>query len=379
MDSLAIPFITSNPLSDAISWLADQLRQAYGELVLLVMRLLRNSSLPSNKLIQSDWYSLQLGGTYGLAIRLFELSTVLIGLLVVISPLRNHGRKIGRLTTTIPIMVTFGYLFYPAYSMFLNFSHSMSDAIISYMQTTTHQKFVLSGKWAWLQVPTPGNDWAAIGTSMMGGGFGAIILLESAALLIFTLGIILFYPITIALRPLSQKTDQLFHLFNSGLMTVFLSPPIMILFYGLPLLGSRFLPQAGVTSVAIIVLLTLIGGVGALVTPPLLAWWLIRQSQEMFGTVEAGVSGTVDINSMPTVTTEEMTRDVDANHSSGLGAFVKGAALVAVAGELGMTDDILHEIRRMAPKGREGHFSAGVAASRFVTGGPKQEKGGETK
>jgi hypothetical protein len=253
------------------------------------------------------------------------------------------------------IMVgVFAVAFFPVYGVVVSISKGLTQAMLN-LAAGSEQATPAAIVRGILAVALPQNVIGKAITAIFAALFGGLALLESFALQIWLLVLLLFYPVVLALRPLNRATNALFNVCNAGIVTIVLSLPAMAFGFLLPVVAKNYLPfgNTGIAAFAT----TVLGGLFAMAAPPVLLWICYQKSSEIFGRVDAKVGGMIDIGQMPNVNTQDMTRSVDEAHGSSISAFLSTAALGAATGELAQSDDLFGDMRKI------GTEAAGAAAA----------------
>jgi hypothetical protein len=292
--------------------LANLFGTTQASIVKQIIQLLFMAALPTVEKLQKGWFALGIGATYGLAAQVMGLVAVTIALIVLITPLKNHGMKLGRGLSSFAMVLIFGVMFYPVYGLLYSLSQALTQGVLNIATSSpTGDSATLI---AAVNAVLPEDPFTRMITNGLSLFFGCWTFIEAIALQIALLLILVFYPLVLALRPVVGLARGLLNLFNSGIITVLVSPPVMGIGFALPVLVKDYIPGGSLAFVPAI--LTVIGGIFAAVTPTILAVLSFRGSKEIFGTVDATLAGKLDINSLPPVTMDDVNKDIkDTQHS----------------------------------------------------------------
>jgi hypothetical protein len=326
--------------------LAGLVANWYANIMGGIVESLLSPTLPSVDQLRNPYFLVGLGGTLGLATRLITLVAVIVGLMVVLTPTKNHGKKLSKLLSSFLVLGLFAALFYPVYSMMYNLSKESVQALINLaLGTTDGSAADVSKQFGTSVLPhdPAGKAITAILGIILDGG----VWVEQWALVVWLYALLLFYPLVVVVRSLGRAAEMLFHAFNAGLVAITLAPPCMAVGYLLPELVRKYVPGLGTQGITAFAS-TVLGGLFALFVPLALVYLTFKKSSEVFGKMDANVAGKLDINSMPTVTTQEMQESVDGTHSSAMSSFVKTMGLGALTADLGNSDDVWGDLKSLA-------------------------------
>lgn len=355
-----------NPLNPA-SWflvfiggVAVAIGDAYAKLLVEIVKILLRSALPSADQLRNPWFLVGLGGTYGLARMIIGLIAIIVSLYAMLTPTRHHGRKLGQVFTTFLMVAVFAVAFYPAYGMVVTISKGLVQAMLNLAGGSENatSASIVQGI---VSTALPSNPFGKAITALLAAIFGGLALVESFGLQIWLFVLLMFYPLVLATRPLNRATNALFNACNSGIVVIVLSLPAMAFGFLLPVVTKNYVPY-GDTGIAAFAT-TILGGVFAMGAPPLLLVFFYQKSSEIFGRIDASVGGTIDIGQMPNVTTEQIQGSVDDTSGSGLKAFLSTVAVGGATAELGKSDDLFGDIKKLAIEG--------VAVAATVGGHPE--------
>lgn len=363
-------------LPDPRDWVFDQVFEmfaaigeafadAYKALLLETIKLLIKISLPSQNVIQGEWFSTALGGTFGLASRVMTLIAIIIALWVALTVTRNHGKRLSKLISTMFLLALMVPLFYPVYALLADFSRGLSLGALNLAKGTSDGGTDVAEQLA--NVALPANPIGMAFVAFVGMVISAIMVVQVFALNIWMLLILLFYPLSIALRPVHKVFNDIFNALNSGILTVLFSVPVMSFCLVFVVIGIEYVPGGNTSTGAVV--MTIIGGLAAILTPFVLAVFLYHKSSEIFGATDAAMSGALDINSMPPMTKDDMRDSVDDNHGSALGAFATTVVPGIIGGQILGGDNLMDEVKRYGADAAA--TAATVAGHPYIAAGVK--------
>jgi hypothetical protein len=333
---------------DPTSWfpallnvLANELANAYAELLVNIITLHTTVALPTIETLKNKWFLLGIGSTYGLATQVMSFVAIVIALYLIIKVRSNNGILIARAASNFVLLAIFAVLFYPVYSLLVNFAKSATQALYNLATGTENATAKMVVDMVSESV-MPDNTFGKMVTALLASAFGGITLIEAFSLRILLYAILLFYPLLIVLRPVSQFARTAFNVSNGGIVTIVLAGPIMGLGFLFPALIGKNVP-GGDLPIATFVF-TIIGGLFAMVTPFILMWWTYNRSSEVFGKLDTTVGGGIDIQTMPPMTMDDMQKDLDETNNISFTQVATGAALTALATD----DDIYGNMKQIA-------------------------------
>lgn len=346
-------------LTDPIGWIMDSLANwlagLFDLLKIEIAKTILDVSLPTVEDIKSQGVMIGLGSTYGLSTRMMNVVAIAVGLFVILTIRRRHGETISRLVTSMTWIALFAVGLYPVLGLATELLTKLNLGAISTAagtEVSDASQFVDVVS----NIPVLGNSAAKLIVSLVGVIEACFALLNSYAYYYAIIVIVIAYPLLLALRPLHKWLDVLFHAINSLLVICLTTPTIMVIGLMFPF-WTRGLPLGGTTVAQAVA--TIIGGFIAGFVPPYLAWKVFMLSREVFGTVEAGISGAIDVNSMPETNPSEMARSTDEAHGSAFGPFAKTAAVGAATADLPNSRDVLGDLRKITIEA----VSVGAAAT----------------
>ena len=353
----AMVALPMNPVSDWFTDLANSMSDSLANTRVDIVKQLATTTLPTVDELAGGWYLLGLGGTYGLANRIITLVVVVMGLFIMATPMSNHGVKITRLFQSVFIIAIFGAAFFPLYSLGYDLSMSAAQGVIDLAVGKSHSSLNDAAA-AMLKVLLPSDVWFKVIVSFVGLIFTYLAFIVAWLNYLAVLVVGLFYILAVALRPLGDRFNTLFDAANSAVITTLTTPVVIVFGLMLPLMAAKMVPAVGNTGISAGIF-TLIGAVISFVGPIFVAKWAFSKSKQVFGRVDATVGGALDINSMPPTTPQEMDQSTKA---SGFKAFASSMAAGGMTAELGKSDDLSGDLRKLAIEGA----SAAAAATGHV-------------
>lgn len=296
-----------NPF-DWFTNLGQVVSQWYQDTVIVILKLLLASTVPDPRSISSNFFSLALGGTFGFAVKIFVLVAVVVTVMILLTPQRPHGAKIGAVLLSAFSILIFDYAFFPLYSLLFNLSQGLTKGVINVAVGSSDG--TVSQVNALFSSAVPGSTGAVFFSSGLAFIFSFFTLIETVALEVALLSVLLLYPILIAIRPLGSIPRVLFNGANSAIVVVFISPPLMAIGFALPLLVRNIIPGGSLPGVTPV--LTIVGGLGAMIVPAWLGYFFFKKSSQIFGTIDSTMRGGIDVKSLPPVSLDEAHRNIDA-------------------------------------------------------------------
>lgn len=335
------------PAFGPIDWfteIANNVATALTTARLEVVKSLVKTALPSVDELRNGWFLTALGGTYGLANLLVTFVVVVVGFVMILTPTRNHSVRISRTFTTMIYVALFGVLFFRLYSLAYNLVQALTQGLINMAlgkETASYNEAVslitsstLPGD-VWLKLMVSGIAWLL--------SYCVYVVAYINVIAVFLIGI--FYIIPLVLRPLHEKLNSLFHVFNSGLATTLVTPMIIVVGLMLPFVTEKYLPFGSTSAASGIS--TIVGTTIALIGPVLFASWVFRKSHEVFGAIDSNIAGNVNVGSMPTVKA-----DMDQSvKESATKSFITTFAVGAATANLSQSDNLMGDLKSLAIEG----------------------------
>jgi len=327
-----------NPL-DWFTGIAQVIAGWYTEGVKQTINILLTYSVPSPDEIKSKFFTLALGGTFGLSALIVGGMSVLIGSLVVLRINEDHSKKISKLFNSVVLLLLFALLFFRGYSLlYATFQGGVQGALN--VLTGTENGTITQLNNVLLSV-TP----QAVGAMVFLGPFSALFsiltMVEAFVFHVAIIALLITYPLLIATRPL-PVFNTLFHAANAAMVVIALAPTTMAWAYALPIIVTNAWPGALVVP-GLVVVLTFAGSFLAFVIPIVLAFFMFTTSRNVFGRVDATVQGAVSVLSMPPVDLNEVRRDIDHVHASSIRAVVTD-----VVGDEILSGDMFSDMKKVA-------------------------------
>ncbi len=355
---MTMALIPLNTVTDWFNDLANSMIESMSNARVEIVKELAKTSLPTTEQLQNEWYTLGLGGTYGLATKLVILVVVALSLMMIVTPMKNHSVRMRRMTQSVVYVGLFGALFFPFYS----FAHNLVMGAVQGMINIALGKEFSSlneATTAMLEVLMPEDVWFRVFFSLLAMLFTycayAVALVNYIAILMT----VMFYPLALALRPLGERFNSLFHAANSALVTTLVTPLVITFGLLLPSYSANMLPGLGVTGFGAGIF-TILGALISFIGPLFVAKWAFKASKTALGTLDYGsIGGAVDVNSMPPVTSRDMDNSVK---ESGFKAFASSLVIGGATAQLGKSDNLLGDVKSLAVEA--------AAATAAATGHP---------
>ncbi len=337
---------------------AKVLDNANHELLALVAKMTSFMLVPSLAVFEKDAVAYSLGSVTGLAQGMFALVAILIGLRMMGSPMRNHGRQVGQLFGSIWHMVLFVVGYYPLLTLVRMLLQRSRDAVVELMgvDPSALEKAITS------MTSTPIDPFVNVLQGLVIIVLGFILLVFQLILAIGLFALVFLFPIAVVLRPLGGFFDKAFHALLSGMLVILLSPILITACLLSPIAVARGLPFGNTSWMQLAV--TLAAFVVAIILPSWLWKVSYKKSVDVFGKVESTMgSGKVDIGNMPPVRTEDAKRQGAQASESALKAFATTVATgAAVAGASGKGQDVRRSMANI--------FADGISSAATTMGQP---------
>lgn len=321
LPSFGIPSV-----EDLIGDLVEFFHDGAEQMILMMVHLITSSFLPTPEQMQSDPFMLFTGGTLGLAMNMTRVLLIILAVYIILTARQNHSRSITRALTTVFYLIAIQLLILPIYNLLYQLSLGLVDAMINLVVADDTSP---KGITALLTDGWPSELFVALMTVAVTAVFALAATGSAITAHILLIACFVTYPLVVGLRAIG--VTFLFHLYNSILLTLLATPPIMAFGLLLPVFVGD-LPLPGPIG-AVVQILTLIVGLGfAIVAPLVLAVTSYRQSKEVFGRVDATVAGKVDIRSMPPATTNEKVESATDSNNLSTKALAGAAGAAGAAG-----------------------------------------------
>ncbi len=345
---------------DIFGWL--NLDEAYNSIYSAIAALLSSSMIPSIVVFRTDWFRTTFGSTIGLGQALLTLVTILVGLRMILQPLKGiQGRPIGKILTSIWTMALLVVAFYPIVTFSLSLATWLRDIIVSIM-TGVEPTQVAGALDKTVTTFNLTENVMKLVVMVLLVLLGLIVYGVAMAIQGVTILVMLIYPVMVMLRPLGGMFDRLFHAANAVLAVALLGPSAMTAGMLLPrllqrwLLGENSIAQAITAITASMLAIWLPFAIGSLV---------YERSSSLIGSVETRAYGAVSMDRLP---------PMDDQGHGGSGAFkafglhlATGATTVAASSgsKADFFQDIKHVMADAAGTGltMAGHPIAGSLVS----------------
>lgn len=310
-----------NPLD----W-AQNISQWYTDSVKQTIQLLLSYAVPSPQEIQSDFFNLSLGGTFGLSTLIMGGMAVLIGAMIILRPRDDHSRSVTKLVSSMVWLIVFALLFYRGYGLLYGLFQGAGQGALNVM--TSSENGTIAQLNDLLLSVNPVGAGVIIILAPFSLIFTIIAMIEAFLFHIGIIGLLIVYPLLIALRSF-PVFDVLFHAANAAVIVILVSPLLMTWAFALPVIASNQILASEFTGLKTV--LSVAGGLLAAIIPFFIGMFVFSQSRKVFGSVESRVQGAVSITSMPSVDLKDVNRDIDR---------VRASPIKAIAAEV-IGDEIL--------------------------------------
>ena len=362
LPTVAPQMLPANIVSDWFTDLANSMSESFANTRVEIVKQLAQTSLPTVDQLQNGWYLLGLGGTYGLATKVIMLVLILVAVVMIVTPLSNHSLRMRRTAQSFLGVGIFGALFFPAYSLLHDLVLGACQGMINIALGKSSSSLGEAAA-AMLQILLPGDVWFKLIVSFFGMIFAYC---AFGVALVNYLGVLatgMFYPVALAFRPIAEKFNSVFHAATSAAITTLLTPIVITIGFLLPTFAARMMPGIGATGIAAGIF-TVLGALIAFIGPIGVAIWAFKASNRVFGQLDfASIGGSVDVDSMPPVTSRDMDNSVK---ESAFRAFTSSVIPGAATADLGNSDDLLGDLKKLAIEG--GSAAAAAAGHPWVAG-----------
>jgi len=302
-----------DPIGSLIAFftnLANTFSSWYTDAVKATIAFLMSSALPSQENIESDFFRINFGGTIGLALYIVTAMSVVLLLLFLLTPKKDHSKKISRYIGSLIGLVVYAILFFRLYVYVDDLSKGAMQAALNFITSSPNGTVEKINNL--LAVATP----SGIGSVAVLGIFAVIFSWFAAAVAfgikMVVIIILIAYPLLIVLRPLGSMAVTAFNAANSFLIVAILSPIMMVWAIALPLAARGIIP--GADALGLTAIITLVCSGGALLSPIILLYVFFRLSSQVFGRIDA--QGQMAITSLPALNWDEAQKDMQENRLS---------------------------------------------------------------
>jgi hypothetical protein len=359
---LSVTQMPANIVSDWFTDLANSMSESFANTRVEIVKQLAKTSLPTVDELQSKWYLLGLGGAYGLATKLIMLVLVTVALVMVLTPLSNHSLRVRRTAQSFFAVGLFGPLFFPLYSLAYNGVQAGCQGLINIALGKSSSSLSEAAA-AMLAILLPGDVWFKLIVSFFGMIFAYLAFSVALVNYLAVLATSMVYPIALALRPVAEKFNSIFHAANSAFITTLLTPFVITVGFLLPTFAAKMIPGIGATGIAAGIF-TVLGAAVAFFGPIAVAIWAFKASNRVFGQLDfASIGGSVDVDSLPPVTSRDMDNSVkESAFKAFSSSFIPGAATA----DLKNSDDLIGDLKSLAIEG--GSAAAAAAGHPWVAG-----------
>jgi hypothetical protein len=309
---------------DWIAGLAHMLADAQTFFMKTSMYMLLHYATPSLKVIQSDWFAYIQGQWLSLAINLMSFVIVIVHLLILLRPSADHVKSLTKTYMSMIIVALEVRLFYPVYGLLAWGSTQASDGIIKLMTDQTDKDSLLDEI---IKITSFTNVLALFGSSLVGIVVQFFVMITCVGIFIWTLVTLVYWPISVALRPISKLTEKLYHFANGILAMAFIAPPVMIFWLCTVVwsthVDGNFMPgNEGLVAF----FMELIASFMVIVTPFAIVFGAYKVSSEVTGKIESTVQGSVNVSASEPLTVREAADSNREDRSS----FLKEAGTAAL-------------------------------------------------
>ena len=314
--SVELPTVLGIPKIPTLEELFEEfvafVRGGAEDMLLIIIRMISTSFLPTGDVLARDVLLLFAGGTLGLALLIVRVMVVIVAFVIILTALRDNSRRISRVLTTVFYLILFQFAFIPAYAMAVNVVRSFVNTMIDFAAKDSEPENVLEA----LTSNWPQDLFTALISLPVVAALAFLATGIGVTVYMLTISVYLMYPLSISARMLGWNYP--FNAFNALLITTLLSPPMIAFGLLLPLMVGKIpFPDAAVSIVQIFALL--VGLLIAILSPFVIFVISYFKTAEVFGSVDAKVSGKVDIGSMPFLTGEQTIDGIaEANSASSM-------------------------------------------------------------
>lgn len=297
-------------LAEFFSGMASTLSGWYTDAVKATIAFLMSSSLPSQEDIESDFFRVSFGGMVGLALYLVTAIAILVLLVFLLTPRKDHSLQFSRFAGSVVGLMLYAILFFRLYVYVDNVTKGLMQVALNFITSTPNGTVEMVN--GLLTVASP----SGVGSVVVLGIFAVIFCWFAAAIAfcikMMVIVIFIIYPLLIVLRPLGMIAVTAFNAANSFLIVALLAPIVMVWAFALPLVMRNIIP--GADALGLTAILTLVCSGGALFTPLVLLLVFFRLSSQVFGRID--VQGQMAITSLPPLSWDEAQRDMQETRRS---------------------------------------------------------------
>ena len=320
-------------IGEAFDQMVDAIIEAINDKYLWLLestiRLIGNIGMPPAEMFKEGPVSVLFGGTYGLAMNIMRFILIVSALILLINTARQRRSEVGgRVLTSLVGLVLFSFLFYPLYGFLDSLARTGAESVIELVSQS-------AGSDELSDLVVPDDLFGAFLTAGIGTIVMFFVLLEAASMWIGTIILVVWYPMSVALRPFGRFGLVQFNVCTALLFTIPLSL-IMMSFalsfgvFAVNLVEDTTAVEAvpGATTL-IAVICTIVGGIAAAYIPYALFKAAYAKSSQVFGNVESRLQSGIDVMSMPTVSTKEAHQSQTRNRFAMM-SFMGGVGAQAV-------------------------------------------------
>jgi hypothetical protein len=290
--------------------LANTFSSWYTDAVKATIAFLMSSALPSQEDIESDFFRINFGGTIGLALYLVTGISVLLLLLFLLAPRKDHSKKLSRYLGSLIGLVVYAILFFRLYVYVDDLSKGVMQGTLNFITSSPNGTVEKINDLMAVVTPSGVGSVAVLGIfAVIFSWFAAAIAFGIKMVVII---ILIAYPLLIVLRPLGSMAVTAFNAANSFLIVAILSPIMMVFAIALPLAARNVIP--GADALGLTALITLVCSGGALLSPIILLYVFFRLSSQVFGRIDA--QGQMAITSLPALNWDEAQKDMQESRLS---------------------------------------------------------------
>ncbi len=314
--------------SDLIENLGDLIVNANTYILELVVQMILYVATPSSDLIESDAFAYLLGSWLSTGQNLFSFVVIIVGIVIALRFNSNNSKRYSRLITTAVLIAFAIRLFYPAYAALYELSREVSAFVQETVGEGGSNADFVDALASTSTVPN-------IVLNLMAAFFIVIgaILLGIVSLGIFLTGLsgILWWPVTLALRPLGGPFVLAFNVANGMIATAIISPPIMVFWLSMSIRATREMNDILPTASGIIGMFALLLAVLLAAVTPIAVFFIgFSVSKNVQGKVDASIAGSVDITASQPLSVQEATANVEQDQSSFLKEAATSAAIATI-------------------------------------------------